>query len=144
MSCYLQRFAIMVYPVTEKFASYPAAARNILTGIRILILEQARKDGLGAVDETLKWGEPSYLIKGGSTIRVDWKPGVPDQVGVYFNCNSSLISTFRELYGNLFRFEGNRAISLALTEPLPKAEHSHCFHLALNYHKLEKLPLLGA
>ncbi len=31
------------------------------------------------LEETLKWGEPSYLTKYGSTVRMDWKAKTPDQ-----------------------------------------------------------------
>jgi len=52
------------------------------------------------LEETLKWGEPSYLTIGGSTVRVAWQERNPDKYGIYFNCNSELVGTFRELYSD--------------------------------------------
>ena len=96
--------------VEEKFKSYPPAMRKKLGKIRQLILEVAKENDLEAIEETLKWGEPSYLVKGGSTVRFDWKPKKPGQYALYFNCNTRLVDTFREIYGDKFTFEGNRAI----------------------------------
>ena len=51
-------------------------------------------------EETLKWGEPSYLVKNGSTIRIDWKSKTPDQYAMYFKCTSKLVPVFRSLFKN--------------------------------------------
>ena len=55
-----------------------------LMTLRALIFDVAAKtDGVGALDETLKWGEPAYLTrsKSGSTIRLGWKASAPDEAG---------------------------------------------------------------
>ncbi len=75
---------------------------------------------------------------------MDWKDRTPDRYAIYFNCNTSLVGTFRELYGDLFRFEGNRAIVFGAADPLPVNELKHCVALALTYHRVKHLPLLGA
>ena len=126
-----------------KFATYPVAAQEQLKRIRNLILSVAEEDGLGAVEETLKWGEPSFLVKGGSTIRMDWKPKDPDFIKVYFHCQTSLVETFKEIYRDEFEYEGKRAIVI----PLRASEIGplkHCLQMALQYHRLKHLPLLGA
>lgn len=131
--------------VAAKFKTYPEKVRNKMLALRSLVLDVANEFGkMGSLEETLKWGEPSYLVKGGSTIRMDWKESSPDQYALYFNCNSKLVETFKEIYGNLFNYEGNRAIIFALSEELPVPELQHCLLLALEYHKRKKLPLLGA
>tara|TARA_R110002049_G_scaffold47596_2_gene137128 strand:- start:287300 stop:287650 length:351 start_codon:yes stop_codon:yes gene_type:complete len=113
--------------------------------LRTLVL-QAAEDlaGLEKLEETLKWGEPSYLTKYGSTVRIDWKAKKPDQYAIYFKCTSKLVPTFKVLYKNQFEFEGNRALIFKLDDPIPVAEIKHCISLALNYHKIKHLPLLGA
>ena len=63
---------------------------------------------------------------------------------MYFNCNTSLVDTFRELYGDVFMFEGNRAIVFGEADEIPVAELKHCISLALTYHRVKRLPLLGA
>ncbi len=99
--------------------------------------------GVKDLEETLKWGEPSYLTKGGSALRMDWKEKAPEQYAIYFNCNTSLVATFKEVYGDVFAFEGNRAIVFGETDQLPTDELKHCISLALTYHRAKHLPMLG-
>ena len=108
-----------------------------MLALRRLILDTAKAtEGVGTVEETLKWGQPSYLTaqtKSGSTIRIDQVKPAADQYAVYFHCRTNLVETFRELYPKL-RFEGNRAILLDARERLPEAALRHCVALALTYH----------
>jgi hypothetical protein len=113
--------------------------------LRELIFETAQEiDGVGALEETLKWGEPAYLAKGGSTIRIGWKKSSPGQYAMYFNCNSRLVDTFKEIYEAEFRYEGNRSIVFQLNEDVPADELKHCIALSLTYHGIKHLPMLGA
>ena len=54
------------------------------------------------------------------------------------------IDTFSVLYPNVFTFEKNRAIVFHMTDSVPVAELTHCIRLALTYHRIKHLPLLGA
>ena len=96
------------------------------------------------MEETLKRGEPSYVTKTGSTIRLGWKASRPDECKLLFHCGTKLVDTFKELYHDTFNFEGNRAIVLHETADLPIAPLKHCISIALTYHRRKKLPLLGA
>lgn len=111
--------------------------------VRDLIYQVALENSLGDVEETLKWGEPAYLVKGGSTLRVDWKAKSPDSLYLFFNCNTILVETFREVFFDVFEFEGKRAIKLDLNKALPDEELLECIVATLRYHKLKHLPLLG-
>lgn len=130
--------------VKVKFDAYPDDVRSTMLAMRQLIFSVAKENALGAVEESLKWGEPSYLVKGGSTIRFDWKLKTPDQYCVYFNCRSKLVDTFRELYSDQLKFSGNRAIVLEINQSVPPSCLSHCIELAMRYQKNKHLPLLGA
>jgi hypothetical protein len=58
--------------VATVFAAYPEKFKNKLLILRQLIFDTgAKTEGVGELEETLKWGEPSYLAKKGSTIRID-------------------------------------------------------------------------
>ena len=71
--------------VRDVFEKYPIAAKRRLSEIRALVLEAANEiEGLNKLEETLKWGEPSFLTKHGSTVRMDWKQKTPDQFAIYF------------------------------------------------------------
>ncbi len=128
----------------EKIKPYPSEAKKYLNEIRKMIFEIAKKENLGEITEELKWGEPSYSSKVGTPIRVDWKPKYPNQVSIFVNCKTILIETYKEVYGNTLEYSGNREIILSLSEPLPLLELRGCISMALQYHKLKKLPLLGA
>ncbi|PJZ30699.1 DUF1801 domain-containing protein [Leptospira kmetyi] len=124
--------------VAEVFKEYPNAVREKLLALRELIFETAGSiDGVGNLEETLKWGQPSYLTpitKSGSTIRIDKLPAQDDRYAIYFHCQTNLVSTFRELFRKRFDFEGDRAIRLNVKDPLPKKELGVCISLALTYH----------
>ena len=127
------------------FDRYPSEIKEKLMDLRALILETANEIGeIGPVQETLKWGEPSYTSKYGSTVRIDWKEKAPDQYSMYFHCKTKLVDTFKEIYGDVFKFEGNRAIIFQVSDIVPEAELKHCIALSLNYHRVKNLPLLGA
>lgn len=129
--------------IQAKFDHYPQDARRQLKRVRNLILAIAAENKLGPVEETLKWGEASYLVTGGTTIRIDWKPKYPDTIKVFFHCQTSLIETFKEMYRNEFKYEGARAIVIPLSADIEKLPLAHCVELALKYHRLKHLPLLG-
>ena len=130
--------------VKAKFDSYPKSIRKKIHALRMLIIECAEEcDHISELEETLKWGEPSYIAKKGSTIRIDWKPKKPDQYAIYFKCTSKLVVTFREVFGDVFNYESNRAIVFSLEDSIPKAELKACIGSALNYHILKKEERLG-
>lgn len=130
--------------IQAKFDGYPKDARRQLESMRKLILKIAGENELGNVEETLKWGEASYVVKGGTAIRIDWKPKDPDTIKVLFHCQTRLIETFREIYGSEFEYEGNRAIVIPLDTNVKQVPLSHCIELAMKYHSVKHLPLLGA
>jgi len=93
------------------FDNYPNSVRKKTLTLRKLIIETADEtEEIINLEETLKWGEPSYLTNIGSTIRIDWKPRTPHQYAVYFKCTSKLVPTFKMVFGNLFKYEKDRAI----------------------------------
>ena len=130
--------------VKDKFETYPENISILLNDLRDLIFSVAEQEGIPAITETLKWGEPSYVSTIGSTIRFDWKAKYPDRYCMYFNCKTSLIETFREVYGNTFSYEGNRAIVFHTKQILPLKELSHCISISLRYNKIKHLELLGS
>ncbi|WP_088835275.1 DUF1801 domain-containing protein [Paenibacillus tyrfis] len=136
--------AIKNTKVEEVFEQYPKQIQSRLWILRQLILDTAiETEGVGHVDETLKWGEPSYITKKGSTIRIGWKPSSPDHYAMYFNCNTKLVDMFKEVYRELFHYEGNRAIVFAENDEIPVDELKQCIAVALTYHTRKHLPMLG-
>lgn len=130
--------------IASAFQAYPAPIRKKLFALRALILDTARStDGVGELEETLKWGEPAYATtqsKSGSTVRIGWKKATPSEYALYFNCRTSLVATFREIFREDLRFEGNRAIVFAEGDPLPTEALSFCIAAALTYHRKASSP----
>lgn len=124
--------------VQEKFGAYPEHIRPKMDRLRELIYEVAEQtEGVGEIEETLKWSEPAYLTKkpkSGTTVRIDWKEKSPEQIGMYVNCNTSLIETYRTMFKDELEFEGNRAIVLPVDLDLPEEELRICIQMALRYH----------
>ena len=124
--------------VDAVFRAYPAPIRARLLALRRLIFDTAKTTkGVGRLEETLKWGQPSYLTaetKSGSTIRIDQVKSTANQYAVYFHCQTDLVETFRELYPEEFNFGGNRSILLNAGDKIPEPALRHCLALALTYH----------
>lgn len=120
------------------FRAYPPKLRGKLAALRQLILKTAASTkGVGRLEETLKWGQPSYLTsetKSGSTVRIDRVKASDEQYAVYFHCQTDLVSTFRELYPKKFEYSGNRAIILEASKKPDEKALAHCIALSLTYH----------
>lgn len=130
--------------VAAVFNHYPLPMREKLMALRQLVLDTASacKDA-DTLEETLKWGELSYLIKNGSTVRIAWKSSAPEQYSMYFHCKTKLLDTFKELYGDTLKFQANRAIVFHKNEEIPVDVVKHCILLSLTYHYRKHLPMLG-
>lgn len=124
--------------VEAVFNAYPPAVREKLLGLRRLIFDTAlATEGVGPLQETLKWGQPSYLTartKTGTTIRIDHVGSVPGRFAMYVHCQTNLVATFRELYPDVLSYEGDRAIVFDRDDEIPEEILRHCIALALTYH----------
>lgn len=129
--------------VAAVFDSYPPNIRDKLMFLRQLILDTASAtQGVGELEETLKWGEPSYLTpatKSGSTIRIDWKESQTNQYAMYFKCTANLVVAFKEKYPTEFNYGGSRSIIFNVGDEIALKELRNCISLALTYHRNKKL-----
>lgn len=128
--------------VAAAFNVFPPVIRKELMRLRMLIFDVAYEtEGVGELEETLKWGQPSYLTKKskcGSTIRIGREKKTEGDYAIYFKCQTSLVATFKELYKTEFRYEGNRAILFNINDKIPIPELRHCIAMALTYHLNKK------
>ncbi|MDO6484130.1 DUF1801 domain-containing protein [Shimia thalassica] len=98
--------------VKAVYDRFPDPERGGLMALREMIFETAiETPEAGTIEETLKWGQPSYLTpvtKSGSTVRL----GVPKTGGLamYTHCQTTLISDFKTLFPEDFTFDGNRGV----------------------------------
>jgi Domain of unknown function (DU1801) len=133
--------------VDAVFGAYPKPLKAKLLALRRLIFDTAKTTkGVGALEETLKRGQPSYLTpetKSGSTIRIDQVKSAANRYAVYFHCQTDLVETFRELYPTEFSYGGNRSILLNAEDAVPEQALRHCVALALTYHLSKRKPPCG-
>ncbi len=126
-------------PQVEKvFSGYPATVRPKLLQLRELIFATAANNpDVGPLEETLKWGQPSYLTTQtgtGSTLRLDALRGTTEGYALYFHCQTNLVENFRKKFGRKFRYEGNRALHFFASESVSTANLRECISAALTYH----------
>ncbi len=114
----------------------------MLRELRRLILEVAAStEGVGPLEETLKWGQPSFLTRAsnsGTTIRIDRLSKTDDRPALFVSCQTDLIQTCKTIYPDALSYQGNRAIVLDAEKPLPEDELRHCIALALTYKRNRK------
>lgn len=130
--------------VEQAFLAMPPGPRKRLLMLRAIIFDTAaRTPGVGVLDETLKWGEPAYVTAqtgSGSTVRLGWKKADAASCAIYFNCRTTLVETFKGLFPNEFRFEGQRAIVFGPDDPMPADSIAFCVAAALTYHLKKQRP----
>ncbi len=126
------------------FEKYPNDIKEKMQYLRKLVIETAEEAvDIETLEETLKWGQPSFITPKGSTLRMDWRRNSPDEFAMYFQCTSRLVETFRLAFGNKFKFEGNRAIVFHVNEQIPEQELKACIKATLTYHLVKKEITLG-
>lgn len=116
------------------YASFPQPARDGLLALRDLIFDLAADLPVGDVDESLKWGQPSYTTTGeksGTPVRLSLtKQG---DIAILTHCQSTVIGDFRAICDPSLTFDGNRALHLDPSAPIPTAEITPLIRAALTY-----------
>ncbi len=128
--------------VARAFDAFAPPVRRRLMAVRTQIFAvAAATEGVGELEETLKWGEPAYLTRhsgSGSTIRLGCTKGPTPDCALYFICHTGLVDRFRSMFPDDFRYEGNRAIVFAPTEKIDTRALALCIGGALTYHRDRK------
>lgn len=124
--------------VAAVFDSYPAPLRAQLLVLRDMIYQTAAAtEGVGPLEETLKWGQVSYLTQAsgsGTTVRLD-RDKATGQPALYVNCKTDLLSRYRTLYPDAFTYDGARGVVIG--EAPDTAALQHVIALALTYHAVK-------
>lgn len=128
--------------VRAVFRAYPPGVRSRLLELRRLIFATAvEARGVGKLQETLKWGQPSYLTAesgSGTTIRIDRIRNEPGKYALFVHCQTNLLATFREFYPQTCEYRGNRYIVLDARRRPPVSALRHCIAFALTYRLRKK------
>ena len=123
--------------VANRFAAMPDDLRPGLLRLRHLIFDVAADtDGVGPLEESLRWGQPAYLTsetRSGTTLRLGIsKTG---QLALFVHCQTRLIDDFRNLFPGTFSYDKTRAIHLDPATPLPETPLRLFIRNALTYHR---------
>lgn len=119
--------------VGAAFDALPDQARAHALSVRKQIFEMAAQLQAGPVEESLKWGQPSYKAAKGTPIRLAYSDQHPDVVQLLVHCQTSLVEVWRSRFPDLI-FQGNRALFMSVDVPLPDDAVAHCIQSALQYH----------
>lgn len=118
------------------FNAYPEKIREKLLYIREIIFEVEKESKvIWKIEETLKWWEPSYINSVWSTVRIDKISWSYTEYAVYFNCKTTLISTFQEIFWNQFTYSWGRALVFNVDDEINRDNLKHCIYLSLTYFK---------
>ncbi|MDB5525576.1 MAG: hypothetical protein JWM58_3339 [Rhizobium sp.] len=130
--------------VQAVFDRHPPVLRDKLLALRAAILDVAAEENLGPIEETLKWGQPSYLTANGSgtTIRIDRDDTHGGAIALYVNCKSSLVGEWRDRFPEMI-FGGDRSLHLTLDAGLDDPRLRICIADALTYHRRKKAAKRG-
>ncbi|MBO6675146.1 MAG: DUF1801 domain-containing protein [Rhizobiales bacterium] len=124
--------------VADAINAMPEPSRTRVLQLRDLVLAEAAARGIAPLEETLKWGQPSYLPgRAGTTIRL----GADETTGgakLFVHCQTTLVDDWRSRFGNRLAYEGNRAVLIDPEGPLPTEELSLCIGAALTYHSSKR------
>lgn len=123
--------------VEAVFAAFPADKRALLLELRQLVFSVAEEtEGVGSIEETLKWGEPAYLTvkpKSGTTVRLGVSKS--GHAAIFTHCQTSVMGEFQALFPDDFTFDGNRAVYVDELSALTASKLRLLIKRALTYHQ---------
>ena len=121
-------------PIQAAFDAHPAPVRARLLDLRARILDIGAALPIGPIEESLKWGQPSYATpqtKAATPIRLGaTKDGTP---AIFTHCQSGVIGQVRAISPPGVTFDGTRALHLPLDSPPPDDIIDALIRTALTY-----------
>ena len=114
----------------------PDDVRAALLPVRDLIYKLATELSVGRIEETLKWGQPSYTTP-------DTKVATPIRLGVsktgrpaiFTHCQSTVMTNFQNTCPPEFEFDGNRALYLEPAGDIAMEKIAPLIGAALTYRR---------
>lgn len=125
----------------DQISSWPDPAQKAAWACRTLFHEIAKKNDLGPLDESLKWGQPAWRPRRprtGSTLRMTWSATSTDTLAFFVDCKTDLAARMRDVYPDLTRNDGRRQLGVDLTAPLPEQAIAHLAQMTFTYHRTKR------
>jgi len=129
-------------PLLHLMTSWSEPARDALWACRNLFHDTAEQAEIGPLDESLKWGQPAWRPRAprtGSTLRMGWSAGQPQQLMLFVDCKTDLAARMRDIYPDVGENDGRRRIALDLEGPLPEQAIAHLAQMTFCYHLSRRL-----
>ncbi|MFP7570151.1 DUF1801 domain-containing protein [Marivita sp. S2033] len=118
--------------VAPAFDAMSPEHRRILETLRSLIHDVAdATPGVGAVTESLKWGQPSYAVSTGTPLRLGLTKD--ESAALFVHCQTRVIADARAVFSQDLCFEGNRAVLIPTDNPVPVEPLRQVICSALTY-----------
>lgn len=119
--------------VQSVIAKFPEDTQAGVLRLRTLIYEVAvATPGVGLIEETLKWGQPAYVARHGSTLRI----GHHRQAcfALFAHCQTNIIAAYAQAFPGWDRLDGNRAVLFDTPRQIEPTRLSKLIAHALTYH----------
>lgn len=130
-----QKYASKLFiSVTDQ---YPTEINEKLLYLKSIIYERAELNSkVDEIEESLKWGQLSYVSKNrsGTPIRLGTEKKMPGFYGLYVNCSTTVINDIKHIYGDIFRYDGNRGLLFKVHDQFPENQIRNVIDLILCYH----------
>ncbi|MEM7520466.1 MAG: hypothetical protein AAF307_05460 [Pseudomonadota bacterium] len=123
--------------VLTRLRSWPDAARAAFQTCRAIFHAVADEAKLGALEESLKWGQPAWRPKRprtGATLRMSWDPATPEHLLLFVDCKTDLAARMQHLYPDLPVNDGRRQMAVSLEQALPSQALRHLAEMTFAYH----------
>ena len=120
--------------VAAVLSNMPVALQPSIIKLRAIIFDVAHEAEIGGLNETLKWGEISYLPakkRVGTTIRLGAEE--PDVVRFFVPCQTRLLDIYRARFPEEFTYVGDREVRMS-PEQVDQPHVGELVALALTYH----------
>ncbi|MDF1668488.1 MAG: DUF1801 domain-containing protein [Roseovarius sp.] len=119
--------------VARVIDGYAQPTRDGVHHLRRLILQTAKATPeVGPVEETLRWGQPAYLTRKGSTLRIG--PHRDASFALFAHCQSTIIASYAQAFPSWDQIDGNRAVLFDSPNQIEPQRLSHLIRHALSYH----------
>lgn len=121
--------------IKAAFDAFDPNQRTALLALRDLIFDTAASLPVGRIEESLKWGQPSYATPdthAATPIRLAVTKSA--DIAILTHCQSTAMSDFRALAPPDMRFDGNRALLVDPKDAVAIRDITPLIRGALTYH----------
>ncbi len=124
--------------ILDLIATWSEPAQQHLLATRAILLDVADSAEVGALEESLKWGQPAWRprkARTGATLRLNWTADRPDKLMAFVDCKTDLASQMSTRFPGQYHNDGRRALGFDLDRPLPGDAVAQLAYLTFTYHR---------